>query len=833
MLQKICRNKAFLVNLVSTVLFLLAFSFLFFTRPVVIDFKDIPSSIPPEVESSLSRMQGFQGHWLEDDEVLFTSVPWDAVITYHLELPSKGRFDFEIRHTSAFDHSPYHVIVNNHVIGTLNNQSAIIYHSSFYASSLQLNEERINLSFVPVHWSKDPKQNRFGIDAIKISYSSKYIFWGQVASYGLLFLSLLLPYRWLNTKALRQYSLLILALLPIALAARHENVLESSIFDFSNRQEQVHILLSFLNFEKISFYWALFFVVFGFLLLNLVLFGFRTITEKREFFFSLETLFKIQLLFIFFIGTLYPVLELWPVTVYYLFLSVPMSLLFLVLFLFIKNKNKGFQRILLFMDRAIVWIQKLPKTFFLTGLGISFFFAAIATSQYLFAGLPHIIDSAVQLFHARIFASGRITAAVPEDIHYFNVPFMIVEDDRWYSKYPPGHILILTLGVLVNAPWIINPLLGALSVVLIYFIGKELYDESTARLAAVLALISPFLLFMSSEYMNHSTTLCAYLLALYSALKFQKEKTYTLALILGVSGTLMLITRPLTGVSLLFPILFILRGEVFRCSKPFILSICVGVLGILLLLAFNFMTTGSPWLFGYIKYDGTGHYPGFGTSPGGGIHTFEDGLIGFVYNNVALNKYLFDWPIPSLLFAAIFLIFFRPRRNDVILLGSALLLQLAYIFHYYNDLCFGPRMLYESIGIWILFTATGIIELQKKLEEYKPGLGNILSFILLCNFGYYLIGPLHGHIRTYEKEYYWGREDLIKKVRKENIENAVIFVTNATHVAFSQNSPTLDTSVVYAVNGTGSYKKLMEKYPEKKCFVEENFELFPCSSREK
>ena len=40
-------------------------------------------------------------------------------------------------------------------------------------------------------------------------------------------------------------------------------------------------------------------------------------------------------------------------------------------------------------------------------------------------------------------------------------------------------------------PWIVNPLMGSLSIITFYFIGKEIYDERTARIAALLGLPLP------------------------------------------------------------------------------------------------------------------------------------------------------------------------------------------------------------------------------------------------------------------------------------------------------------------------------------------------------
>ena len=79
---------------------------------------------------------------------------------------------------------------------------------------------------------------------------------------------------------------------------------------------------------------------------------------------------------------------------------------------------------------------------------------------------------------------------------------MILRDNKWYSVYPPGHSLLIVLGGFIYAPWPMNSLLGRLTVVLIYFLGTEIYNERTGRLAALLGALSPFLFIMSSGFME-------------------------------------------------------------------------------------------------------------------------------------------------------------------------------------------------------------------------------------------------------------------------------------------------------------------------------------------
>jgi asparagine N-glycosylation enzyme membrane subunit Stt3 len=85
-------------------------------------------------------------------------------------------------------------------------------------------------------------------------------------------------------------------------------------------------------------------------------------------------------------------------------------------------------------------------------------------------------DNIDQVFHAKIFLNGHLTVPSHQYKEFFDFTHNI-NNGKWYSEYPPGHTFTLMLGLLLGAPWIVNPLLGSLSIVLFYLIGREVFDE--------------------------------------------------------------------------------------------------------------------------------------------------------------------------------------------------------------------------------------------------------------------------------------------------------------------------------------------------------------------
>ncbi|MFZ0544452.1 MAG: glycosyltransferase family 39 protein [Candidatus Promineifilaceae bacterium] len=135
-------------------------------------------------------------------------------------------------------------------------------------------------------------------------------------------------------------------------------------------------------------------------------------------------------------------------------------------------------------------------------LGAAVFITIDALEQ-----IPHVQDSVTFLFQAELLAKGRLFAPAPQLPEFFKQEFLTVQNGRWFGQYPPGFALVLALGVLMKLPWLVNPLLSAVTVVLLYKLGALLFSRKVGLLAAVLALFSPYYLLMSGSFMVHPAEL--------------------------------------------------------------------------------------------------------------------------------------------------------------------------------------------------------------------------------------------------------------------------------------------------------------------------------------
>ena len=512
------------------------------------------------------------------------------------------------------------------------------------------------------------------------------------------------------------------------------------------------------------------------------------------------------------------------------------------------------------------WFNDIPAWSLLSTLFVLVFIATNFGSLLLFERIPHIQDSIDQVFHGKIFLLGKLTAPSPEPREFFNFTHMI-NNGKWYSEYPPGHSLLMSFGHLLHAPWLINPLFGSLCVALLYFIGKEMYDERVGRLSALLGAISPFLLFMSSEFMNHTTTLFFVELFLLGFARMVNRKRIGYAVLSGCALGYALNIRPMTAVAVgapfaIYAIFNLVRflftskylsetsrtscfsGRIslteVRHSLTFWISskretlrfgalclVALATFGVMacMLLTFNYLTNGDPFLFAYIVLHGEGHNPGFGHSGWGAPHTPQKGLIQMLNNFNAINKYLFEIPIPSLLFVSLALASPRAKVWDLLLIGYSSSLAAAYFFYWFQDWCFGPRFMFASTAAFVLLAARGITALPHiardifGIADERKVKGYVAIILIFC-FCLGFASNLPALLKVYSNSYWGVNGQVLKAVKKMEIKNAVVFVKSYYGSVFAANSPLLNSDVIYVRHlGNEKNAEIMKRFEGRQFFI--------------
>ncbi len=495
---------------------------------------------------------------------------------------------------------------------------------------------------------------------------------------------------------------------------------------------------------------------------------------------------------------------------------------------------KGFLRL-----RVRVWPQVAAVLISLAGTGVA---ALIATE--LLGRIPHVQDSVAYLFQAKTFALGRISVPSPPLPEFFEHEFILNRNGMWFGKYPPGHPLVLALGVLTGFPWLVGPIVGGLSLFLIYRLGEKLYNPHIGLLAAALGFSSPFFLFMSGSFMSHPTCLLFILLFQLCCLNTQRSGRWWWPLLGGLAIGWAFITREFTAFCVAFPFIayaiWQLRSDLRRLAPRYALM-ALGALGpCLFLLWYNRSLTGNPLLNPHELWWSFDRL-GFGPDKGPQGHTPARGLINTERNLALLQAHLFGWPpylslaLPLLPFIA-----FRASHWDWLLLSSFISLVIGHLFYWADGIMFGPRYYYEALPALLLLTARGIATLaeigRRKGYRRSPFLPTHISVacLVIALISYNLACYLPEQWKIY-KGYNYVDTRAIDAVKRAGVHNAVVFVEHRPKwqwwkygCVFSSNSPLLDSDVVYARDlGDARNKQLISVFPDRRFYRLKGEELIP------
>jgi hypothetical protein len=382
-----------------------------------------------------------------------------------------------------------------------------------------------------------------------------------------------------------------------------------------------------------------------------------------------------------------------------------------------KQRARGFSTIGSWGKRYTSPVLGWGEPFVVAGLVCTGGVFAILIGKFIFADYPYSGDEWSYFLQAEIFSRGRLHANSPAHPRFFDV-WGMVNNGKFYAWAPPGWPLLLASGLLLRVPWLVNPVIGALTLLSVYYLGKLVYNTSVALLAVFFMLFSAFFLLHSASYFAHSSSLlCITLFVFFCARGIERRSTGEF-LWAGLCGSMSFLIRPFDQVAAFGPLgvyllLLTWRGEVtLRQLGWFSMGHSVGVL---LLLGYNFLQSGHPLTTGY--------------QVGYGQPLFDLYLPGR-YFIVEYLLHLLVWAFPLMpLLGLLYSIWpgqawvKRPseRRWDALFLLVFLSNVLWYAFVPFHSWAgYGPRYYYASFFALALLGAKGAMALLNRLKRRWP-----------------------------------------------------------------------------------------------------------------
>lgn len=491
---------------------------------------------------------------------------------------------------------------------------------------------------------------------------------------------------------------------------------------------------------------------------------------------------------------------------------------------------------------AVDPVFRSPRWLFNLTVGIIATVVLVVISQSLFKRLPMMDDSVAALYQARIFAEGKVVWPVAESLKpwfdVFGVITPIGKPGIWAGMYPPGWPLALALGVWLGVPWLVNPVLGGWLVVMISELGRELYDSTTGRTAALLALFSPMAGVVSATHLSHTSAALSCIIAWWSVLRLQSTGKYLYALLLGMSLAAGVLIRPqdalFVGAVIGIGVLVQIR-RTLALWRQLAVAVAIAGLGVAVLLAFQYIASGAAGTFGHEIEMGAAAHFGFGhVGDSSYVYTPEKALQHALGRLEVLDWRLLGWPIPTVVLLLTPFILWRGGWREIWLLAPTVALSGFFFFYWYWEEWLPARYLFAAVPPLFILAARGWYLWHDSLRHARY-LFWLPAFIFAGGTAYSATVATPDYHRYFQPNHGDVEHNLTAVMDAHDVTHALVFMRSTgkppSHqrndyyaTGFMRNSLNLDGDIVFARDGSDrgvgkSDEELMKAFPGRSYYL--------------
>lgn len=475
-------------------------------------------------------------------------------------------------------------------------------------------------------------------------------------------------------------------------------------------------------------------------------------------------------------------------------------------------------------------------------LCIATFILAAAVAWGALGAMPHLEDEHANVFQAKVFASGRITADEPpvQPTSFF-IPFIIHYDGQAFGKYTPGYPLVLSIGALIYQLWLINALAASLTVLGVYLLGRDLFDSNAGLLAAALGAIAPMFLMLSGTLLAHTTTMCALVFFAWAFIRARRSaepRRFRFAILSGGSIGWALITRPWTAIAIGTPFALLALIDLMRGPRKNIGAYGRMILAFVLIVSiwplFNTWTTGSPTTNTYTiwwPYDSVGFGPGVGRGTDG--HTWDKAMINFRLDFQPFGEAWLGWPSIAgwslaWLPIAMGLVWPKRDRRDWALIIPPALLVIAYLAYWARgEGLFGPRYYAEGMSFLWIVAARGLIKFGSTTWPRRL-IKVALPFLIVWN----IVFSIEPRFLQSFDQYRSAREN-IDRIAAAKLHHALVFVhtdiwTDYANLGWLNEPQLVESDVLFAQDyGAIVDESIIRAFPDRKVYYYDKTQAVP------
>lgn len=349
-----------------------------------------------------------------------------------------------------------------------------------------------------------------------------------------------------------------------------------------------------------------------------------------------------------------------------------------------------------------------------------------AASYAVLEHVPHIDDSVSNLFQAKYFAAGHMYLPAPPDAESFRMDLTVVQAGKWFGYAFPGWPAVLAIGVLAGVPWLVNPMLGGLLMLLAHAWVRRRCGRGTANAAILLLAASSWLIFTSAELLGHPLTAALAMLALlaFDHATERGLRWLSWAVVAGAAGGALMLTRTFDGtlVAAVLCVTALLDRRVIRAWPAIVVMGLAAVAVAAIIFPYNQAVTGRAtypphlaWadgrygpgvdVIGFGPKVGIDRWPNLDPLPG---HGPADVVLNLNKNFFMVNADLFGWAMGSVAFVALAVGLGRWRREDRAVLVIPIIFMAGYsLFWFSGGPDLGARYWYPLLIPFAVLTVRG------------------------------------------------------------------------------------------------------------------------------
>ncbi len=391
---------------------------------------------------------------------------------------------------------------------------------------------------------------------------------------------------------------------------------------------------------------------------------------------------------------------------------------------------------------------------------------------------PNSGDEYCYLYQSDTFAQGRLWNTPRPLQAFFDFYHVREVDGRLFSVFPPGWPAVLAAARLARFPlWLVNPLLSAASLVLLFALGRRLHGETGALAAVAVTFLSSFFLFNGASYFAHALCSVEILAYAYFGIRAIDERRVMWAALAGVAVGTALLTRNYTAVWAGLPFGLALLGKGRFGLKAVVAAMAGGAPFAAALLAYNAATMGHPFALamggGFEAYDTRWFPPGW---VGRAIDITTGHLVKFV-----------AWTPPALI--GLYAWWWRrtPRQDwrfTDFVFPSLVVAYFIYVDRGGNQ--YGPRYYFEALP-FIALAAVAPLFREESFAGKTPAARTAFRALALSVVA---AVPLFAWHAAVESRVIWERREPYRLAARQDLDHAVVFL--GTKAGLRRPMSTLD-----------------------------------------